>query len=89
MKTKIVYKGNVKESIFKQIRTRANMSQQDFARLLGVTVTTMSRWEQGKHEPTLTIKQIKVLSILLSGLGLKITDLPDGSFGEVPYVVAK
>jgi transcriptional regulator with XRE-family HTH domain len=89
MKTKVIYQGIVDKSIFKQIRERINLSQEEFARLLGVTVTTLSRWEQGKHEPTLTLKQIKTLAVLFKGLGLEMTDLPEANFGELPQIVCK
>lgn len=89
MKTKVIYSGIVDKSIFKQIRERINLSQEEFARLLGVTVTTLSRWEQGKHEPTLTLKQIKTLAVLFKGLGLEMTDLPEMNFGELPQIVSK
>ncbi len=34
------------------LRTRTRLSQPDFAALLGVEVSTLRNWEQGRREPT-------------------------------------
>ncbi len=36
----------------KELRSRTNLSQPDFAMLLGVEVSTLRNWEQGRREPT-------------------------------------
>ncbi len=36
----------------KSLRTRTRLSQPDFAALLGVEVSTLRNWEQGRREPT-------------------------------------
>jgi DNA-binding transcriptional regulator YiaG len=36
----------------KKIRLNAFMSQQDFAKVLGVAYSTVNRWENGKGYPT-------------------------------------
>lgn len=36
----------------KALRKRTNLSQSDFAALLGVEVSTLRNWEQGRREPT-------------------------------------
>jgi putative transcriptional regulator len=35
-----------------EIRTRAGLSQSEFARLLGVSVRTIQEWEQGRRVPS-------------------------------------
>jgi putative transcriptional regulator len=34
------------------IRKRLNLSQDDFAELLGISVRTLQNWEQGRRSPT-------------------------------------
>ena len=36
----------------KALRTQTRLSQPDFAALLGVEVSTLRNWEQGRREPT-------------------------------------
>lgn len=35
-----------------EARSKVGMSQQEFARLLGVSARTLQDWEQGRREPT-------------------------------------
>lgn len=35
-----------------EARARVGLSQQEFARLLGVSARTLQDWEQGRREPT-------------------------------------
>ena len=49
--------------IIKEYREKNLLSQQEFADLLGVSVITISRWEQSKYSPTLK-KKLKELGIL-------------------------
>lgn len=35
-----------------EARSKVGLSQQDFARLLGVSARTLQDWEQGRREPT-------------------------------------
>ncbi len=35
-----------------EARSRTGLSQEEFARLLGVSVRTLQDWEQGRREPT-------------------------------------
>jgi putative transcriptional regulator len=62
------------------LRVKAGISQQELAASLGVTQTTISRWETGKANPQLTIRQAKTLCILLN---VGIQELPD-SFAPQP-----
>ena len=36
----------------KQIRCRSLLSQEDFAKCIGVSFTTVNRWETGKSKPS-------------------------------------
>jgi len=87
MKVKKIYKGISNMSVLKQIRDRLNMSQEEFARLLDVSIYTLSRWENCKQNPTFTFKQVKILAMLLRGMNLQLTDLPDDLKGEVPEII--
>ncbi|WP_255548888.1 helix-turn-helix transcriptional regulator [Thermoleptolyngbya sp. PKUAC-SCTB121] len=53
------------------------MSQEDFARALGISGQTVSRWELRKNVPTFTVQQMKALERLLQTIGKTILDLPD------------
>lgn len=44
----------------KKLRMRCFMTQEDFAKKLGVAFSTVNRWEQGKSKPNLVaMKNIK------------------------------
>lgn len=62
-------------SRIRYLRVRQKLSQKDFSELLGVSVVTLSHWENGKHTPSITIIQ-KLRSIfgvdygwLIDGVG--------------------
>ncbi len=45
-----------------KLRVKLNLSQQQLGELLGVSFSTVNRWEKGHHEPTLLIKErLKIL----------------------------
>ncbi len=47
-----------------KLRAILNLSQAELAKLLGVSFTSVNRWENGKYEPTrLTMKKIELLCI--------------------------
>lgn len=51
--------------IIKEYRTKEFLSQQEFADNLGVSIVTISRWEQSKYSPTLKMKKkLKELGIV-------------------------
>jgi len=66
----------------KVIRERLGYTQLEFAKKIGVTSVTISRWERGVAPALLTIPQVKALSRELRTLGLTIDNLPD-SLGPV------
>ncbi len=47
----------------KKVRLSLDLTQEEFAHRLGVTLCTVSRWENGKSSPSrLALKQIQRLS---------------------------
>ena len=53
------------------------MSQEEFARRIGTSARTISRWETGESVPSFTIAQMKALDALLMEHGKALKDLPD------------
>lgn len=47
---------NYSELILK-LRVKLNISQQQLGEILGVSFSTVNRWEKGHHEPTLLVKE--------------------------------
>jgi transcriptional regulator with XRE-family HTH domain len=47
------------DSPFKKLRLQAGLTQDDLVRLMGVTSSTIRRWEKGEAEPTMTVYQMK------------------------------
>ncbi len=62
------------ELTFKQLRERAGFSQESLAHALGITGKTVSNWERGVSDATLTVPQIKQLCQLLN---VELKELPD------------
>jgi len=56
----------------RELREATGLSQSDVAKLVGVTVSTVSRWEQGKNPPTLAHRRklARVYRCTLEELGL-------------------
>lgn len=54
----------------KQLREKMMLSQQEFAKVLGVSFASINRWENGVHEPTIKVK--RKLRSLFSEYGIKI-----------------
>lgn len=50
------------QKIVKTLRNKLILSQQDFAKLLGVSFASINRWETGRHEPTINAKR-KIISL--------------------------
>ena len=57
----------IKREDIKNIRERLGMTQEEFARKIGVTVTTVSRWERGDCLPKsrVVIEKLKRLKNLV------------------------
>ncbi|MBR1817404.1 MAG: helix-turn-helix transcriptional regulator [Bacilli bacterium] len=41
----------------KTLRKKMSLSQEEFAKVLGVSFSSINRWENGRHEPTIIIKR--------------------------------
>ena len=54
-----------------------DMSQQEFATRLGVSIVSISRWENERRPMTLTLRQFKNLLKLMDEAGMSINELPD------------
>jgi len=48
-----------------KLREDVGLTQRELAQVLGVTITTISGWENGRHEPRLTFSQTKLLTEIL------------------------
>ncbi|WP_017297793.1 helix-turn-helix domain-containing protein [Nodosilinea nodulosa] len=68
---------DMEESPLKKLREEMGMSQEDFARRIGTSARTISRWETGDSVPSFTIAQMKALDALLLEHGKALKDLPD------------
>jgi putative transcriptional regulator len=53
-----------------------DISQEELARRLGVSVVTVSRWERGVTPATFTVRQMKAFIKLLESVGLDIDNCP-------------
>ena len=57
--------------IVKKLRNKLVLSQQEFAILLGVSFTSVNRWENGRSDPTIKIKR-KILKLCKeNGVGVE------------------
>lgn len=45
-----------------KLREDVGLTQRQLAQILNVTITTVSAWENGRHEPRLTFAQTKLLT---------------------------
>ena len=57
-----VLKMNDYTVLIPELRSAMNVTQEDFAKLLGVTAVSVSRWENGKTAPTKIIKKCSIQS---------------------------
>lgn len=48
-----------------KLREDAGLTQRQLAQALNVTISTVSAWENGRHEPRLTFAQTKLLTEVL------------------------
>jgi transcriptional regulator with XRE-family HTH domain len=62
------------DSPLKRLREEAGFSQEELARRIRVSVTTISRWERGVSPAMLSVPQMKALC---KELGKTIEELPD------------
>ncbi len=48
-----------------KLRENVGLTQRQLAQALNVTISTVSSWENGRHEPRLTFAQTKLLTEVL------------------------
>lgn len=48
---------NLYPSAIRRLRAKLNVSQTELAAMLGVSFTSVNRWEKGHHEPTVIAKE--------------------------------
>lgn len=46
-----------------KLRAYLNISQEEFAKLLGVSFASVNRWENGIHEPT-KLAKVRILQLI-------------------------
>jgi DNA-binding transcriptional regulator YiaG len=68
---------DIGESPLKRLRDELGMSQEEFARYIGTSARTVSRWESGDTMPNFTIRQMKAMERLLKSIDKTLSDLPD------------
>ncbi len=73
------------ESPLRKLRNELDMSQEEFARAIGSSGRTVSRWEAGDTEPRFTVAQMKAFERLLNSKGKSLQDLPD-SFRPIKHL---
>ena len=61
------------ELAFRRLREDANLSQEELAVWMGVSASSVRRWEKG-DEPTMTVRQMRDFCRLV---GVCFDDLPD------------
>jgi DNA-binding XRE family transcriptional regulator len=60
--------------VFVELREKADLTQEQLAKAIGVTDHTVRNWEKGRSIPRLTISQVKALC---RALKCSLDDLPD------------
>jgi|GEM_PF-561493 len=73
------------EVVLRAIRESLEMSQEQFAREMGCSVSSINRWERGKGSPALSIPQIKQFNRLLRRIGMTVENLPDDITSPVQF----
>jgi putative transcriptional regulator len=49
---------NSKDNKFRKLRKEARLTQEELAGKIGVSTSTIRRWEHGQAEPTMTVEQM-------------------------------
>lgn len=70
--------GNDQPLTLMKVRLKAQMTQKEWADLLGVTISTVSNWERGVQVPRLTFLQTKRI---MDASGLSIDQLVEAFDG--------
>lgn len=65
------------ESPLRTLRGVLGLTQEQFAALVGVSVRTVTRWENGLSDPSFNVKQWKILMAEMAKANLTVENLPD------------
>lgn len=65
-------KYNYSDAIIK-LRVKLNVSQTELAKILGVSFSSINRWEKGKYMPTIIAKE--KLKVLFKENGIKLEEI--------------
>lgn len=84
--TMISEEGKQEVHPLKQIRSDLGLTQAQFAGLLSVQVTTVSRWETGQRQAELDLDQVVTIDLALAKLGKRISDYVVGQSPETQNV---
>lgn len=68
-----------KRPTLKELREKAELSQEALARIVGVSSKTISNWERGISIASLTVPQMKTLC---DALNVMLSELPDDFSSE-------
>lgn len=60
--------------LVKALRQKLILSQSEFANLLGVSFSSINRWEVGRHEPTIKAKRLIVELCKKNGISVEADD---------------
>ena len=66
----------------KQIRCKSLLSQEAFAKMLGVSFTTVNRWETGKSKPS--FKTLRIIDNLMLGCPHRVNVVDEDYSGVEP-----
>lgn len=69
------------KDLIREMRSRLNLTQEQFAVRLGVTFPTVNRWENGRFQPSPMAK--KLIYGLLLDMGERGSDLRHAYFPDV------
>lgn len=61
---------NYKDALV-ELRLKLNVSQEELAKLLGVSFSSVNRWENGRHEPTKIVKAKLKKMFKENGIGME------------------
>ena len=61
---------NYKDALV-ELRLKLNVSQEELAKLLGVSFSSVNRWENGRHEPTKIAKAKLKKMFKENGIGME------------------
>ncbi len=71
---------NYKDALV-ELRLKLNVSQEELAKLLGVSFSSVNRWENGRHEPT-KIAKAKLKKLFVEN-EICLNDTPESSISNL------